>query len=201
MIHRNALLIIIIPLTCAFLLQGLILQPEEFVKKGRKLRYYLLPMVAPCRGASKLSHSKSIPMSPVRQKMVSFWTVKLLLERVAQGYIYPMLQGSNLFIWKVIHCFSSHFDLAGSWPLELTMHLKKKCISLRVWSYHFCQYTVDFLKLCKRVSCLETFCVYSWIFVWIKYGLICLKINWSIDCVLLNRVKAHCKRHDALTLS
>lgn len=100
MIHRNALLILIITLTCAFLLEELILQPEEFVKKGRKLCYCLFPMFAPCRGASKLNHSKLIPMSPVRQKRVSFCTDKVLLERVARGYIYTMLQDINILIGK-----------------------------------------------------------------------------------------------------
>lgn len=163
MIHRNALLILIITLTCAFLLEELILQPEEFVKKGRKLRYYLLPMVAPCRGVSKLSHSKSIPMSPVRQKMVSFWTDKLLLERVAQGYIYTMLKEASFLFGKLYIVSPRTLTWLDhdpwNWPCLFFLFF---FINLRVWSFTiFFQNTVDFWN-CVSEFCLKTFCVYSY---------------------------------------
>lgn len=97
MINRNALLIIIITLTCAFLVekegggdgffsfslfltQSLSLcvcapDPKKSVEESEEqICVCNSPplMVAPCRGASKQSRNTSTPTSPRRWEMVSF---------------------------------------------------------------------------------------------------------------------------------
>lgn len=100
MINRNALLIIIITLTCAFLAEKEVGETDFFLSLSFILSLSLPPfvcvsaepeksvgeseenfvcnspplMVAPCRGASKQSRNTSTPTSPLRWEMVSLRT-------------------------------------------------------------------------------------------------------------------------------